>query len=274
MKECKSGNCLSKATVATLAISAVTLIGGAILAACLYAKVDNMHKVLVESQFGSASNFEKVFEAKMTEEVKKQLDEQTENMLKELKKKEEGPTPLTQEEIKEFLGYTPVFNDKTADFLILEYADFRCGHCKHFHDEGVLKGLSDQKVDVAVALRAVPIFDGSQAAAYGAYCAAKMGDTKTYYAYLDKGFEAQATSSEEVLAFAEALNLDKNAFSQCLEDGDTAKTVEAVFEKAAKRFDVRGTPANIIINTKTGKYEVVPGAAPQSYFEDALEKVK
>lgn len=278
MKECKSGNCLSKATVATLAISAVTLIGGAILAACLYAKVDNMHKVLVESQFGSASNFEKVFEAKMTEEVKKQLDEQTEKMIQELQpqgEKTNDTKKLSSQEIEDILGYTPTLEDKKSELLIVEYADFLCGHCKSLHDQGTLESLSKEHENVAVAIKAIPLFGAqSQAGAYGAYCAAQLGGEKSYYAYINQAFDAQATSNEEAQANAKAIGLDAEKFANCLTDKATATAVEAAFPLAMEKFGVGGTPASIVINTKTGKYEVVGGAAPKSNFESALENVK
>ena len=47
-----------------------------------------------------------------------------------------------------------------------------------------------------------------------------------------------------------------------------------IFPAASRKFELTGTPASVIINTKTGKYEVIPGAYPKSYFEEVIKKVR
>jgi protein-disulfide isomerase len=43
--------------------------------------------------------------------------------------------------------------------------------------------------------------------------------------------------------------------------------------EGSSKFGVNGTPGNVLINTKTGKYEVVSGAQPEANFAAAIERL-
>jgi protein-disulfide isomerase len=43
--------------------------------------------------------------------------------------------------------------------------------------------------------------------------------------------------------------------------------------EGSTKFSVNGTPGNVLINTKTGKYEVVSGAQPEANFAAAIERL-
>lgn len=38
-------------------------------------------------------------------------------------------------------------------------------------------------------------------------------------------------------------------------------------------FSVNGTPGNVLINNKTGKYEVISGAFPEGSFDAAIARL-
>ena len=65
-------------------LSACTLVGGATLGTCIYKKVSTLHKVIVETQYGSAENFEKVFNAYMTDEYRDQINKGVEEQIAQL----------------------------------------------------------------------------------------------------------------------------------------------------------------------------------------------
>lgn len=223
----------------------------------------------------------------MTPEARNQIDEKVQQAVEQMKEQageadsdtvggdttDKGNTPLTQEEIESFLGTTPTLDNKKAEILILEYADFLCGYCKKLHDEGTLAQLSDENENVAVAMKAIPLFgEQSEAGAKGAYCAAQVGGN--YYDYLDKAFLAQATTKDEVLTLGKEMGLDENKFSSCFDDQMTMTVVNGFYPAATAKFGISGTPASVVINTTTGKYEIVGGAVPKSMFEDAIKKVQ
>ena len=88
---------------------------------------------------------------------------------------------------------------------------------------------------------------------------------------MEKAFSKQATSENDVIALAKEIGLDEAQFSGCLSSADTKSAVSEIFPR---KFELTGTPASVIINTKTGKYEVIPGAYPKSYFEEVIKKVR
>ncbi len=68
-----------------LVLSAITLVWGAILGTCIYKKVDTLYKAGIVTQYGSQANFDAIFDASMTPEVKKQLDERVQQALEQMK---------------------------------------------------------------------------------------------------------------------------------------------------------------------------------------------
>jgi predicted DsbA family dithiol-disulfide isomerase len=49
--------------------------------------------------------------------------------------------------------------------------------------------------------------------------------------------------------------------------------VDAHMAEGSSKFGVNGTPGNVLINTKTGKYEVVSGAQPEANFDAAITRL-
>lgn len=45
-------------------------------------------------------------------------------------------------------------------------------------------------------------------------------------------------------------------------------------KEAASLFDLQGTPGNVVLNVKTGKFQAVGGAYPQSTFEEVITALK
>lgn len=85
MEKCKNGCCQNIMAGTAVALSAITLVGGAVLGTCVYQKVNTLYKATVELQFGSQENFEALYEARMTPETKKQLDESIKQAIEQMK---------------------------------------------------------------------------------------------------------------------------------------------------------------------------------------------
>ncbi len=72
-------------------------------------------------------------------------------------------------------------------------------------------------------------------------------------------------SEENLIAYAEELDLDKNKFTQCLDAEQTASTVRADMDQAAS-LSVQGTPGFFI----NGKF--LGGAFPYETFKEIIDK--
>ena len=99
-KEAKSCNCCccNALTWVAIILSACTLIWGAALWTCIYNKVSTLHKVVVEAQYGSAENFNKVFDAYMTDEYKKQINEDIDAQVEQIKASQKDAEETSNED--------------------------------------------------------------------------------------------------------------------------------------------------------------------------------
>lgn len=80
-------------------------------------------------------------------------------------------------------------------------------------------------------------------------------------------------SLKNITAIAVSLGMKENAFTKCLDSNETAAQVKAETNEGATLFGVNGTPGNVVINTKTGKYVVLNGAYPLENFQQAVAQV-
>ncbi len=86
-KEAKSCCCSCTNTLAWIAVilSACTLIWGAALWTCIYKKVNTLHKIGVELPYGSSENVDKLYDAYMTEDNLKEINENIGNQVAQMK---------------------------------------------------------------------------------------------------------------------------------------------------------------------------------------------
>ena len=98
MEKCKNGSCHHIMAGTAVALSAITLIGGAILGTCIYQKVNTMYKATIDFQFGSQENFDALYKARMTPETKKQLDESIKQAVEQMKAQQGSDETAKDEE--------------------------------------------------------------------------------------------------------------------------------------------------------------------------------
>lgn len=137
-------------------------------------------------------------------------------------------------------GY-PSKGSSDAKVTIVEFADYKCPHCKHafeaFHE--LVKKYSNKIKFVFVDF---PIIADSHKIAEAAYCAQKAG---RYWEFHNYAYENQGKfkDPEEI---ANAIKLDLKPFQACVSKREGKEIVEAG-RKEGERVGVTGTPA-IFIN--------------------------
>ncbi len=154
--------------------------------------------------------------------------------------------------------------------VIEDYSDFLCSHCRDF-DQHTLPLIIENYVasgQVRIEFRQFPILgSGSTTAANASLCAAEQDH---FWPYADLLFANQSTvgaggfSSARLLAFAEALNLDRDQFSSCLDEGRFNARVGAEYA-AGTDSGVNSTPTFFINGEK------LVGAAPFADFQQAID---
>ena len=65
----------------------------------------------------------------------------------------------------------------------------------------------------------------------------------------------------------------KETITKCIDNNTYTAKINKQQEIGAKEFNVTGTPWNVLINNKTGEYEVISGAYPTSEFIKIIDNL-
>ncbi|GAB4431845.1 MAG: hypothetical protein Kow002_20010 [Anaerolineales bacterium] len=171
--------------------------------------------------------------------------------------------------------------DPDAPIRIEEFSDFQCPYCQRWYieTEGQLIDTYIETGKVYFIYRSFGAFLGpeSAATAEAAYCA---GDQNKYWQMHDIIFENHPGgeninyyTDRQIAAFAEALDLDMDAFLDCYNSGKYRDQLQKdlVDGQAA---GVTGTPAFVITYTVDGqqKQRLIAGAYPFSEFQKQIDE--
>ena len=168
-----------------------------------------------------------------------------------------------------FKGDLIIGNEK-APVTIIEYYSYLCGHCKTFEDETLPRITENYIVTgkVKLILRPFPPYELGQAV----LCANDQEKFLEYHNYLFANND-KITSTNILKTFAEAVGLDKEKFSNCLDSGKYKSRAEDLynqgnsdFKKANIPSEKQGTPT-FFINGET-----IIGAMPYDDFVKIIEK--
>jgi len=166
---------------------------------------------------------------------------------------QDQPTPATaQDAAAAPSAPSPVPTQASPEPLVTleEFGDFQCSHCAQFA-LGMGKQLKKDFVDkgrINFVFRHFPFLgrsDESFRAAEATECARDQGKFWEYHDTVFenwKGVDTGAYSDDNLKRFASTLQLDRDAFDSCLDNGKYGGKVEED-RQLGERMDVRGTPA-------------------------------
>lgn len=188
-----------------------------------------------------------------------------------------GGTPEVKGEVK-LTADDHINGDKNARILLIEYSDMECPFCKKFHPTAQ-QIVDTYKGDVAWVYRHLPLPFHANASkeAEASECANELGGNKAFWKFVNalfvktnSGGTGIALTDLPTLATDAGLNEDK--FTTCLESGKYADRVKSDVD-TAQSLGVTGTPGNILLDTKTGKTKLMPGAYPFEDFKKAIDEM-
>lgn len=178
---------------------------------------------------------------------------QVENYISELmKKKRENVDPASSY----FKG------NKNAKVTLVEFADFRCGHCRNASDtvKQLLKNYKD-KLKVVYKNRPVLGADSRQAA----LAALAAGEQGKFWEYHDKLFSGQVSASV-FEKYAKQLGLNVEKFKTDMASKKVKDLLKSE-EDQAKKLAINGTPAFVANGV------VIRGALPYKAFVAIIDKL-
>ncbi len=136
-----------------------------------------------------------------------------------------------------------------APVILVEYGDFECPHCGRAYPivKASQRALGD---DLAVVYRHFPLAEIHPHARRAAQAAEAAGVQRKFWAMHDMLFEHQDALEEgDLLAYADALGLDRVRLTRELESGVHAQRVRDDF-RGGIRSGVNGTPTFFINGTR------------------------
>jgi protein-disulfide isomerase len=118
----------------------------------------------------------------------------------------------------------PAFGPVDAPITIIEFADFNCGYCRRFFEQTLSPLLDAYPNQIRFVFRDLPLVGGFEAA-QAAECADEQG---AFWEYHDLLFTmGLGEGRPSYIQYAEELDLDSDALSECLDQGRYAAEVEA-----------------------------------------------
>lgn len=182
---------------------------------------------------------------------------------------------LSPEQIASVLDNKPLQGNKDSDIVLVEYTDFECPFCQtHFTNGTVASIISSEKIATTTKQFPLSFHPLAQKSAEGSLCVLELGWEEAFFEYIDKVFTSKDPSVANITAIAKEIGVKDTEFTECLNSNKTAAQVAADMKEGQSLFGVNGTPGNVLINKKTGKYVVVSGAQPLTAFQSAIAQIK
>jgi protein-disulfide isomerase len=175
---------------------------------------------------------------------------------------------------------SPYLGDANAPITLVEFGDYQCFFCnKHFHEteHNILSNYVETGKVKIIFKDFTIIGPDSITAAHAAHCANDQGKFWEYHDILYNNWTGENNgwaSSENLLRFAQDIELDIDEFSDCMLN-DTFTSIITNSNSDAKTLGLTGTPAFFVIGIDN-KVTKINGAQPydvfQRIFDSELEK--
>lgn len=141
-----------------------------------------------------------------------------------------------------------------AEITLVEYGDYECSHCGHAYP--LIKKLTKEfSNDLLFVFRNFPMQESHPNAMIAAQAAEAAGIQNKFWDMHDLIFEHQDELDENnLIYFAETLNLDVNQFQNDLHSPNIISKIESDFESGI-RSGVNGTPTFFINDQRLDSYD-------------------
>jgi len=181
------------------------------------------------------------------------------------------PNPPAEVKVDPVGDQDHVRGDRGARIALIEYSDLECPFCKQFH-QTARKVVDEYDGQVMWVYRHFPLDNLHPKADKEAEAAECAGDK--FWEMTDKIFEVTPSNNglnlDDLPGLAKEVGIDQVKFQECLDSGKFTQHVKDDYQSGI-RAGVTGTPGNILLDTKTGKTRVIPGAVPFEQVKQAID---
>jgi protein-disulfide isomerase len=166
---------------------------------------------------------------------------------------------------------SPILGDLNAPITLIEFGDYQCHFCNvHFHntEHKLLENYIETGKVKMIFKDFTIIGPDSVNAAHGAHCADDQGKFWQYHDVLYNNWTGENNgwaSSDNLLRFAQEIELDIDQWSECMIDKKYSQIITDS-SKDARDLGITGTPAFFVIGPDN-KITKISGAQPYENFE-------
>ena len=188
---------------------------------------------------------------------------------KNIANKEAPPNEPTQAvvNVPKVTDQDHVRGDRKARIALIEYSDLECPFCKKFHPTAQ-QALDAYKGQLMWVYRHFPLafHQNAHKESEASECVAALGGNDAFWKYIDAIYERTTANGtgfalDKLAPLAVEVGVNQAKFTECFDKGTYAKKVDDEMS-GGSQAGVNGTPGNILLDTKTGKTVVIPGAVP------------
>ncbi len=166
---------------------------------------------------------------------------------------------------------SPILGDPNAPVTLIEFGDYQCHFCNvHFHntEHRLLENFIKTGKVKMIFKDFTIIGPDSVNAAHGTHCANDQGKFWEYHDILYNNWTGENNgwaSSDNLLKFAQEIELDIDQWSDCMFD-ERYSHIISNSSKDARELGITGTPAFFVIGPDN-KITRISGAQPYESFE-------
>lgn len=169
-----------------------------------------------------------------------------------------------------------VRGDREARILLIEYSDLECPYCKTFHPtaQQIVDSYDGQ---VAWVYRHFPLsfHQNAQKEAEASECVNELAGETAFWDFIDTIYERTTATGTGIAltslaGIAGEVGANESQFQSCLDSDRYAQYVKDDMASGTAA-GVNGTPGNILLDTKTGKTVLIPGALPFAQFQKEID---
>jgi len=183
---------------------------------------------------------------------------------------ESGPTKITAATFME--NGSSILGDPNAPVTLVEFGDYQCYFCNQFFhttEDSLFKNYVETGKVKVIFKDYTIIGPDSNTAAHAAHCADDQGQFWKYHDILYNNWNGENTgwaSSDNLLQFAQDIDLNIDKFSKCMVDSKYTSII-INSNQDAKDLGLTGTPAFFIIGPDS-KVTKIGGAQPYDIFKE------
>ncbi len=170
-----------------------------------------------------------------------------------------------------FENGSPILGDPNAPVTLIEFGDYQCHFCNvHFHntEHRLLENFIKTGKVKMIFKDFTIIGPDSVNAAHGTHCANDQGKFWEYHDILYSNWTGENNgwaSSDNLLRFAQEIELDIDQWSDCMIDEKYSQIISNS-NKDARELGITGTPAFFVIGPDN-EITRISGAQPYESFE-------